>query len=435
MIIDNQGPARSGRTKRVPDVVLEDSAEEDDLVDLREPVAEDAGATHPPALSVIIPVRNDPANLELCLQALATSEHTDYEIIVVDDASNDATAEVARRHGVHLIRLETRSGPAAARNHGARAARHRHLFFLDADVCVEPGTLGQVAAKFERDDTVDAFFGSYDTRPGAPNFLSQYRNLLHHFVHQASKKRAFSFWSGCGAIKRSVFFELGGFDTGYANASIEDIELGSRLRQAGHRVELVKSIQVKHMKRWTLRQMIRTDVRNRAIPWTRLVLRQGKIPNDLNLRYSQRLSALCAAGLLVTLAVGSWFDPEMLVVPLGLFLGVLLIDHWTMKRPLAGWARIAGGLAVALGATATLASIALGHLLIPPWTLLALGFLFAIVLLNLGFYRFLLEVKHPLFVLLVLPLHVLYYLYSSLAFAAGLIMHFGPWQRRLPDPG
>jgi len=347
----------------------------------RDTVREVTGAADHPAISVIVPVRNDPENLELCLRALDASAYPAYEVIVVDDASIDATAEVARRHGVRLIRQETRSGPAAARNRGAAAARHPYLFFVDADVCVQPETLHLVAVKFLGAPSVDAFFGSYDASPGAPNFLSQYRNLLHHWVHQAGKEDASSFWSGCGAIKRSVFLDQGGFDTSYANASVEDIELGSRLRRAGHRVELVKSLQVKHMKRWSLWRMIRTDVRQRGIPWTKLLLRQGKIPDDLNLRHSQRLSALLAAGLVATLALGPWY-----------------------------------------------------HHLIRLWSLVALACLLGIVVLNLRFYLFLSRVKHPLFALLVVPFHVLYYLYSSLAFAAGLIVHLGRRRRRLrPD--
>ena len=331
------------------------------------------------AISVVIPVRNDPQNLELCLRALEASSAVDFEVIVVDDASTDDTAEVARRHGLRPVRLETRAGPAAARNRGAHAARHPYLFFVDADVCVQPETLEQVADKFRADPSLDAFFGSYDASPGAPGFLSQYRNLLHHYVHQDGQKESSSFWSGCGAIKRSVFFELGGFDAGYANASVEDIELGSRLRHGGHRVELVKSLQVKHMKRWTLWRMIRTDVQHRAIPWTLLLLRQGEIPDDLNLRRGQRLSALLAAGLVLSLMVGVW-DP--------------------------GSVRI--------------------------WLPMAVACLLGIVVLNRGFYGFLARAKHPLFVLRALPLHVLYYLYSSLAFAVGLVLHWRLARRRRP---
>lgn len=334
-----------------------------------------------PPLSVVVPVRNDPDNLEVCLRALDASDHSSYEVIVVDDASTDATPEVARRHGARVIRLATRSGPAAARNRGAEAARYPYLFFVDADVRVRPETLGLVSDRFLASPPVDAFFGSYDASPGAPNLVSQYRNLLHHHVHQAGSEEASTFWSGCGAIKRSVFLELGGFDAGYGRASIEDIELGARLRRAGHPVALVKDIQVTHMKKWTLARMIEVDVRKRGVPWTMLLLRQGKIPNDLNLRYGQRLSALLAGALLAALALGPWLMP------------------------------------------------------IPLWTGAALACLVGIVALNLSFYRLLLRAKSPLFVLAALPLHVLYYLCSGVAFAAGLALHLGRRRRPRPDPG
>ncbi len=386
-----------------------------------------------PAISVVIPVRNDPTNLELCLRALEASEQPAAEIIVVDDASTDETVDVARGFGVQLIRQEQQAGPAAARNRGAEAASYPYLYFLDADVCVHPKTLGRVMAKFESDPSAEAFFGSYDTRPGAPNFLSQYRNLLHHYVHQVGKKQASTFWSGCGAIKRSVFLASGGFDTGFSNASIEDIELGSRLREAGHRIELVKSIQVQHLKRWDFWWMVRTDIRNRALPWTRLVLRQGKIPNDLNLKYSQRVAALLAACLAVILALASWFDPRMLLIPGLAILAPLAIDRWTAHRPLPNWARWTGGVAVVVLLGALLFSLAVGYVRLPLWSLPALVCLIGIVSINLGFYRFLLQVKHPMFAALVLPLHVLYYLYSSAAFAVGLALHLG--RRPRADPG
>src|SRR5690606_34456798 len=136
-----------------------------------------------------------------------------------------------------------------------------------------------------------AVFGSYDDEPAAPGFLSQYRNLLHHFVHQHASEDAHSFWTGCGAVRREVFEELGGFDP---VVTLDDVEFGIRLRRSGRRILLARHIRVKHLKRWTLWTMISTDVFLRAIPWTLLVMREGRVPNDLNLKYSQRLSSLLA---------------------------------------------------------------------------------------------------------------------------------------------
>jgi GT2 family glycosyltransferase len=133
-----------------------------------------------------------------------------------------------------------------------QAARGEQLFFIDADVYVHPETVGLVAAAFAADPTIDALFGSYDGNPRAGSLLAQYKNLFHHYVHQQGSYEAATFWSGCGAIKRSVFLKMGGFDQNlYRRPCIEDIELGARLVRAGHRIVLRKDIQATHLKRWT----------------------------------------------------------------------------------------------------------------------------------------------------------------------------------------
>src|SRR5262245_59310516 len=117
---------------------------------------------------------------------------------------------------------------------------------------------------------------------------------------------ASTFWSGCGAIKRSVFLKSGGFDTRYDRPCIEDIELGARLYKAGHRIIINKGIQVTHLKRWNLWSMLKADVLDRGIPWTELILRERSLPNELNLKISQRLSAALAYGILGALFMDGW---------------------------------------------------------------------------------------------------------------------------------
>src|SRR5262249_41295744 len=119
-------------------------------------------------------------------------------------------------------------------------------------------------------------------------------------------ENASTFWSGCGAIRREVFLSLGGFDAAYVRPSIEDIELGYRLARSGGRIRLAKHIQVTHLKRWTLWNILRTDILDRALPWTALIRRTGKLPNDLNLQNSGRLSAVCVYALSCLLIVGLW---------------------------------------------------------------------------------------------------------------------------------
>ena len=256
-----------------------------------------------PRVSVIIPARNSPGHLGAALRSLALSTFKDYEVTVVDDASTDRTRDVAIAAGATVIDLSHQQGPAAARNAGVRQSRGTYLVFLDADVCIQPNTIERLLETLIARPAIAAVFGSYDRTPHAGNIVSQYRNLVHHFVHQTSSTMASTFWAGCGAIRRDVFVAVGGFDESYVRPSVEDIELGIRLRAAGHAILLDARVQVQHLKRWDLWSMLVTDVFSRGVPWTRLLMRERVLPNDLNLKVDQRISAVLA--LIILALVGA----------------------------------------------------------------------------------------------------------------------------------
>ena len=296
-----------------------------------------------PSLSFVVPVHNDALNLRECLSALLRSAPAQSEIIVVDDASADNSSTVAAELGARCYRLPKNSGPAVARNYGALRARGNILFFVDADVVISPRAVARVIETFRSNAKVDAVFGSYDRHPRAPGLISQFRNLLHHFFHQNGKREASTFWAGCGAIRRTVFLELNGFDeSSFEFPSIEDVELGCRLKRAGGRILLAKTVQVTHLKRWTFRSMIGTDIKRRAIPWSRLILETGQFPNELNLQNGQRA---CAAlvGLAGLLLVAAFFRTELAYFAV-LSLGAVLL----MNRKLYSCFLQARGLAFAI---------------------------------------------------------------------------------------
>jgi hypothetical protein len=283
-----------------------------------------------PRLTVVVPTYNAPGNLERCLAALAAST-AEHELIVVDDCSTQAKAlETARRlvgEKGRLIELAQNGGPGVARNAAVEAATGDVVVFIDSDVLVEPRTLEQIRDVFLEDPEIAALFGSYDDRPDSPGTITEYRNLLHHWVHQNGPPEASTFWAGCGAVRREVFQRLGGFDTElYDRPSIEDIELGMRIKADGGRIRLCPDIQVKHLKRWRLWEMVKVDVTCRAIPWTRLLIDRPGTGGDLNLESGQKL---CVA--LVFLAVGGLLGgllfPPLLGVPLLAVLPVLWINR------------------------------------------------------------------------------------------------------------
>ena len=283
--------------------------------------------TNEVSVSIIVPVYNNPHDLVECLTALIPLSSPEVEIIVVDDASTDDTHTVMTQSSVRVLRLLHNSGPAAARNHGARHAQGKILFFVDADIIISPSAVSHVVQLFNAYPDIAAIFGSYDAHPRAPGVVSQYRNLLHHFVHQHGNPAATTFWAGCGAIRRVAFEAVGGFDAQrFPSPSIEDIELGHRLRLAGYHILLEKTLQGTHLKRWTLRSMIWTDICCRAVPWSRLSLEGQGFPNDLNLSKTQRLSTALVglASVCLVLAV-CW--PPLLVTAAIAFCGVFVINR------------------------------------------------------------------------------------------------------------
>jgi glycosyltransferase involved in cell wall biosynthesis len=278
-------------------------------------------------LSIVVPAHNNGDDLLECLSALQRLLPADAEFLVVDDASTDDTPSRAAATGVRVLRRSQNGGPGAARNDGASAARGRILFFVDADVVVAADAIDRVLAAFAGDPKLAAVFGSYDARPRDPSVISRYRNLLHHFVHQHGNTNASTFWAGCGAIRRAVFEAIGGFDVArFPQPSIEDIELGYRLRAAGYRIRLDKGLHGTHLKRWTLAAVVRTDITQRAIPWARLVLDCGATLDDLNLSRGQRLSAVLVA-LVGSSLVLAWFRVWFLGLAAAAFIGVLILNR------------------------------------------------------------------------------------------------------------
>ncbi|HWP92363.1 MAG TPA: glycosyltransferase family 2 protein [Thermodesulfobacteriota bacterium] len=332
-----------------------------------------------PFISIIIPVHNGENYIDKCLDSILASTYNPYEIIVVDDASTDKSAEISRGKGASVLRLDRQSGPAAARNFGAEKAKGEILFFVDSDIVVKPDTITRIAEDFMKNPEIVAVFGSYDDSPAASDLLSQYRNLFHHYIHQNSQSEAKTFWAGCGAIYREIFHQLNGFDEYlYTKPSIEDIELGLRMWKRGYRILLDKELQVKHLKHWKWRSCLKTDIFDRAIPWSRLILESGLLPRDLNLQIPHRISALLVGILVLTVIVS-------LLGALNLF-----------KFPADNF---------------FIASLAL---------------IATLLILNRKVYGFFYRERGLKFTVTAIPLHFLYYFYSGTSFAACWLLHRFP---------
>lgn len=253
-------------------------------------------------ISIIVPSHKANSLLYNLLSAIARQQPAPGEFILVLDGINEALLLPEMPFPSRILVNNGRGGAAETRNIGAKEAKGQYLFFMDADVLPESDLVGKAAGIIEKDPGIDALFGSYDHSPSQTNFYSQYKNLFNHYIHQHSSPDALTFWSACGLIKKIVFEKIGGFDNRYR--MLEDIELGYRLREKGYSLKLNKELQVKHQKKWTFLSLLRSDIFDRALPWTRLLLRYHHLGSkDLNLQMHARFSFLLVILLLISIGI------------------------------------------------------------------------------------------------------------------------------------
>lgn len=292
----------------------------------------------PGSLAVVIPARNAAATIGACLAALAASERPVGTVIVVDDASTDDTGAIALAAGAQLIVNRQVRGAAESRNIGASVSGADLLVFVDADVAVAPDAIGRLEQAFASEPMLAAAFGSYDDAPHARNVASLYGNLRHHYVHAREREgaEATTFWTGLGAVRGCVFEKLGGFEPG--RMAIEDIEFGMRASAAGLLIRIFPSAQCKHLKRWTVASLMRTDIFVRAIPWAELILSGNGPDTALNLRLGERLSAVAAWMAVVFALATGFFPPLWVVAAYGLAMWLAMqLGFLRLLMSTAGW--------------------------------------------------------------------------------------------------
>jgi glycosyltransferase involved in cell wall biosynthesis len=219
-------------------------------------------------VSVVVPGYNAEKTLSSLLDSLSNQSLKDFEIIFVDDCSQDSTAQIAKSYQCNLIQLAENHGPAYCRNIGAKKARGEILVFTDSDCTVEDDWLERILGHFLKNDT-EAIMGKLVLLPS--NFLGNSISALgfpaggsigFDKIWKVDQKGFTDSLSSCNcAIKKGIFREIGGFDETFPYAGGEDSLLAYNIRRLNYTIKYCPDVLVYHGSRDSFRDFLRWQFR------------------------------------------------------------------------------------------------------------------------------------------------------------------------------
>lgn len=207
-------------------------------------------------VSVIIPNFNGGNTLGKCLEAALTSRYDNFEVIVVDDDSQDNSLAIVAQYPCKLVRLAQHGGAAVARNRGAEHARGDVFFFTDADCLMRDDTLALVAASLAFEGPEAIMGGTYTVAPYDRRFCSRFQSAFINYFEAKSAPAADYIATHALAIHADVFRRYQGFAENLMPI-LEDVEFSHRLRRAGCRLIMNPAIQVQHIFEYSLFRSLR----------------------------------------------------------------------------------------------------------------------------------------------------------------------------------
>jgi len=229
-------------------------------------------------VSVIIPNRNGGSTIGACLKAAFATQNVDFEVIVVDDFSDDDSIDVIEQFPCRIVRLTSHSGAAKARNTGAQHSKGDILFFTDADCLLQEDTVTRACAVLGASETPLVVGGTYTLEPADPRFFSRFQSV---FIHYSETKHASDpdyIASHAMAMTADTFRQSGGFSESQ-RPILEDVELSHRIRRQGVQLLIDPNIQVRHFFNFSLLGSLQNAMR-KSMYWIIYSLGNGDLLAD-----------------------------------------------------------------------------------------------------------------------------------------------------------
>jgi glycosyltransferase involved in cell wall biosynthesis len=207
----------------------------------------------PPFVSVVLPVRNGERTIGDCLTSILKAEYPSHrrEVVVVDNASTDRTAEIIKWHPVRYV-YETRLGRSAARNRGIKESRGDIVAFIDADCVASTRWLRELAAGFSEDGVCGVAGEILAYPPATPAERYYAMSRARPQAAAVNRSRPFAVTANV-AFRKEAFDRIGLFDPRFPSG--QDMDFGWRFFDAGLRLVYRERAVVFHRHRptgWSL---------------------------------------------------------------------------------------------------------------------------------------------------------------------------------------
>jgi glycosyltransferase involved in cell wall biosynthesis len=244
--------------------------------------------------SIIIPTHNSVTSIKRCINAILNSIFDkEFEIIIVDDASQDGTVDLIKKMKVNLIKNDQCLGPAKTRNIGTHFAKGEIFVFIDSDVLVNPDTLQKIDDFFTDEKEFVGLSCNLEPKCEMKDFFSRYKNLYTCFSKLDKSQSVAWAYTSTFAIKKNAFYDVGGF-----NESInqhEDDFIGWELVSKGYKIAFCNSLLVNHIHKHTFYSFLKERILRSRI---RAIMKLTGFFLNIKLR-KEPLAAKTVYGLLI----------------------------------------------------------------------------------------------------------------------------------------
>jgi len=258
--------------------------------------------------------------------AIRASAYKEYELIVVDDHSNDNTVELAAKFADKVICLNENKGSGNARKLGMEQSSSDIICFTDSDILIKPETISMIANFFIQHPQVDAITGLLSKEHPNRNFFSQYKNLYMNYIFNRLPDRVtFLFGSICAIRKHT------GYPAENALRYTPDTEFGQQLFLQGKTIAFLKDLEVVHLKNYTVLSFIKNDF---LVPyeWARIFVRStgwrqlGRNKTGFAHAPNTQLASVAITPLIFLGTLASFFTPAGNIMLWFLFIFWLILN-------------------------------------------------------------------------------------------------------------